>query len=138
MISFEYLKQAHLIRTIAKIYFMKEQYKNIINEAYNGFNERNIDKVLSFMHSNVHWPNGWEGGYVEGHSGVREYWTRQWKEINPNVTPISMEENESGQIVVKVHQVAKDMQGNVLFDGIVKHIYTIYDGLIKSMEIEKP
>ena len=117
---------------------MTEQYKNIINEAYKGFNERNIDKVLLFMHSNVHWPNGWEGGYVEGHSGVREYWTRQWKEIDPSVKPVSMEENERGQIVVEVHQSAKDMEGKVLFDGMVKHIYTIDDGLIKSMEIEKP
>lgn len=120
------------------MYFMTERYKNMISDAYKAFNERDVDKVLSFMHSNVHWANGWEGGYVEGHSGVREYWARQWKEINPTVKPISMGENASGQIVVEVHQVAKDMQGNILFDGIVKHLYTIDDGLIKSMEIEKP
>ena len=51
---------------------MTEQYKNIINLAYEAFNARDIDTVLSFMHQNVHWPNGWEGGYVEGHNGVRE------------------------------------------------------------------
>ena len=117
---------------------MTEQYIIIINEAYKAFNARDIDKVLSFMHQNVHWPNGWEGGYVEGHSEVREYWTRQWKEINPTVKPVSIEESGNGQIAVKVQQVAKDMQGNILFDGIVKHVYTIDNGLIKSMEIEKP
>ena len=93
------------------MYVMTEQYKNIINGAYEAFNERNIDKALSFMHSNVHWPNGWEGGYVDGHSGVREYWTRQWKEINPSVKPISMEENERGQIVVEVHRWQKICKG---------------------------
>ena len=117
---------------------MTEQYTNIINLAYDAFNARDIDTVLSFMHPDVHWPNGWEGGYVEGHNGVREYWTRQWKEINPNVKPVSFEENEKGQIEVEVHQVAKDMKGNVLFDGTVKHVYTFDKGLIKSMEIEKP
>jgi hypothetical protein len=121
----------------AKKIVMEERYKNIINLAYEAFNARDVDTVLSVMHPDVHWPNGWEGGYVEGHSGVRDYWLRQWKEIDPSVKPLSFEENEIGQIEVHVHQVAKDMQGNILFDGIVKHIYTIADGLIESMEIQK-
>jgi hypothetical protein len=116
---------------------MTEHDKNIINLAYEAFNARDIDTVLSFMDQNVYWPNGWEGGHIEGHGEVRAYWKRQWKEINPNVKPISFEENGSGQIEVEVHQVVKDMQGNILFDGIVKHVYTIGNGLIKSMEIEK-
>ncbi len=89
------------------------------------------------MDTNVCWPNGWEGGYVEGHDEVRNYWTRQWKEIDPKVKPIFFKEKEGGQIEVTVHQIAKDMQGKILFDGIVKHVYTIENGLIKSMEIEK-
>ena len=117
---------------------MKEQYKNMIKQAYEAFNARDIDTVLSYMHQDVHLPNGWEGGYVEGHNGVRTYWTRQWKEIDPNVQPVSFKENENGQIEVEVHQVAKDMQGKILFDGMVKHVYTIDNGLIKSMAIEKP
>lgn len=51
--------------------------------------------------------------------------------------PVSFEENETGQIENEVHQVAKDMWGNVLFDGLVKHVYTIDNGMIKSMGIEK-
>ena len=115
---------------------MTEHYKNMINLAYEAFNARDVDIVLSLMHQNIHWPNGWEGSYVEGQNEVREYWTRQWKEIDPIVKPISYDENEHGQIVVEVHQVAKDMRGNVLFDGLVKHVYTIDNGLIKCMEIE--
>jgi hypothetical protein len=34
------------------------------------------------MDADVHWPNGWEGGYVEGHDEVRDYLTRQWKELH--------------------------------------------------------
>ena len=117
---------------------MAEQDTILINQAYEAFNAREIDRVLATMDPNVHWPNGWEGGYVEGHTGVRDYWTRQWKEINPIVKPLSITKNKRGQIEVNVHQVAKDMQGNVLFDGIVKHVYTIEEGLIKSMEIEEP
>ena len=114
-----------------------KKYVDMIKSAYKSFNERNIDSALSVMDKNVHWPNGWEGGYVEGHDEVRAYWTRQWKEINSGVEPISFKENENGEIEVEVHQSAKDMKGNVLFDGMVKHIYTLKNGLIKSMEIKE-
>jgi ketosteroid isomerase-like protein len=111
--------------------------QNIIVSAYQFFNARNIDAVLALMDENVHWPNGWEGGYVEGHAAVREYWTRQWKELDPRVDPVEFAEARDGRITVDVHQVAKDMQGNLVFDGMVKHVYTIKDGLIETMEIEK-
>ncbi len=114
---------------------MIEEYKDILVRAYQLFNARDIDAVLLLMDANVHWPNGWEGGYVEGHGEVRNYWTRQWKEINPNVQPISFTENEDGKIEVGVYQVVKDMQGNILLDGLVTHAYAIENGLIKGMEI---
>lgn len=116
---------------------MEKEYEDILVRAYQLFNSRNIDAVLSLMDENVHWPNGWEGGYVEGHDEVKDYWTRQWKEIIPIVKPISFKETENGKIEVGVHQLVKDMQGNILLDGFVEHIYTIENGLIKSMEIEE-
>ena len=116
---------------------MQEQHKQLIKQAYTSFNARDIDAVLALMQEDVHWPNGWEGGYVEGHAAVRDYWTRQWQELNPNVQPVSFTEKADGQIIVEVHQLAKDMQGNVIFDGIIKHIYTLENDLIKTMEIEK-
>ena len=116
---------------------MVQKYRDLTKQAYTSFNARNIDAVLSVMHPDVNWPNGWEGGYVKGHDAVRNYWTRQWKELDPNVEPVAFKEQEDGQIEVKVHQIAKDLQGKVLFDGVVKHVYTIENGLIINMEIEK-
>jgi hypothetical protein len=116
---------------------MMEKYQDLIKQAYSAFNARDIDTVLKVMHPKVNWSNGWEGGYVKGHDEVRNYWTRQWKELDPNVQPVAFKEKEDGQIEVEVHQIAKDLQGNVLFDGMVKHVYTIENGFITNMEIEK-
>src|SRR5688500_8022902 len=117
---------------------MTSQYQDLIKKAYAAFNARDIDTILLMLHKDVHWSNGWEGGYVNGHEELRNYWTRQWKEIDPTVEPIDIKERQDGQIEVEVHQTAKDLEGNLLFDGKVKHIYSIENGLIKSMEIEKP
>ena len=117
---------------------MSEQDKQLIEAAYKYFNARDIDQVCVLLHPDVHWPNGWEGGYVEGHAGVSDYWTRQWKELDPTVQPIVFTEMENGQIEVEVHQVVNDLTGHLLADIIVKHIYTLENGLIKSMEIVHP
>lgn len=87
------------------------------------------------MHSDVDWPNGWEGGRVHGHDGVRDYWTRQWSLIDPHVEPVNFSTGESGRTIVTVHQVVRDLAGKLLVDQRVEHTYLIQDGLIRSMDI---
>ena len=50
---------------------MTIQYQDLVIKAYSAFNRRDIDTVLSTFHPDVHWSNGWEGGYVNGHDEVR-------------------------------------------------------------------
>lgn len=115
---------------------MSTQFEELIQKAYSAFNDRDIDKALSTMQPKVQWSKAWEGGYIIGHDEIKQYWTRQWNEINPNVEPIGFNERQNGSLEVKVHQRVKDLQGNSMFDGTVRHIYTFEDGLIKTMDIE--
>ena len=115
---------------------MEKQTQDLIEKAYAAFNARDIETALSTMHPDVQWPKAFEGGHVSGHNEIREYWTRQWTEINPNVEPVGFNERDNGSLEVKVHQNVKDLQGNILFDGLVKHVYTFQSGLIKTMDIE--
>ena len=118
--------------------------KNVISEqevllkqTYQHFNDRDIDASLAMMHPEVDWPNGMEGGIEHGHEAVRNYWTRQWKELNPIVEPVGLHERQNGTLEVNVHQIVKDQSGNLVFDGMVRHIYSFEDGLIMTMDIEK-
>ena len=115
---------------------MITHFENLIKKAYQAFNSRNIDTAISIFHPNVQWPKAFEGGYVNGHDEVRTYWTRQWKEINPTVEPIAFNERPNGTFEVTVHQIVKDLQENLIFDGTVKHIYTLEDNLLRRMDIE--
>ncbi len=45
--------------------------------------------------------------------------------------------DESGRIVVDVHQVVRDRGGKIVSDQMVQHVYVIEGGLIRSMEIRK-
>jgi hypothetical protein len=115
---------------------MKNPFEEVIQKAYAAFNERNIDNALSNMQPDVQWSKAWEGGYISGHDEIREYWTRQWAEINPKVEPVGFEERSNGSLEVKVHQRVKDLEGRLLFDGTVKHVYRFQNGLIQTMDIE--
>jgi ketosteroid isomerase-like protein len=90
--------------------------RDVLEAAYAAFNARDIDRALAVMHHDVVWANGMEGGYVYGHRGVREYWTRQWALIDPRVYPLRFE--------------------SVASQRIVQHVFSFDDGgLITRMEI---
>lgn len=109
--------------------------REMLTFMYAKFNAREMEAVLERLHPEVDWPNGMEGGRVFGRDGVREYWTRQWAMIDPHVEPVGFGMDEAGDTEVSVHQVVRDMEGKVLMDQMVKHVYRIEDGLIRRMEI---
>ena len=115
---------------------MEKEIQNLFKKAYAAFNARDIDIALSTMHPDVEWPKAFEGGYVSGHDEIREYWTREWKEINPSVDPVAYNERQDGTVEISVHQLVKDRQDTVVFDGTIKHVYTLQDGLLRRMDIE--
>jgi nuclear transport factor 2 (NTF2) superfamily protein len=108
-----------------------------LRAMYEAFNQRDADRVLNAMTADVDWPNGWQGGRVTGQDAVREYWRRQWAEIDPKVTPIHFTALPDDRVRVRVHQVVHDRNGNLLADTQVGHVYSFKGGLINSMEIEE-
>ena len=107
----------------------------LLKRIYDRFNARDMETVLAAMHPDVRWANGMEGGHVHGREGVREYWTHQWTMMNPNVEPVGFSDGPDGEVVVEVHQVVRDLSGNVLADRMVGHMFRIEDGLIRRFDI---
>lgn len=103
--------------------------------VYERFNARDMETVLAAMTEDVIWANGMEGGHVHGRDGVRSYWTRQWAMVNPRVDPVGFSEGQDGEVVVEVHQVVHDLEGKLLVDQMVGHIFRLEDGRIKRFDI---
>jgi hypothetical protein len=109
-----------------------------LRATYAAFNARDIDAVLAQMTTDVDWPNAWEGGRVQGHDGVRDYWTRQWAAIDPTVEPLGFATLPDGRVAVDVHQVARALDGSLLADARVVHVYAFRDDLVARMDVEEP
>ena len=109
--------------------------KTLIKQAYSAFNKRDIDGVLALMTEDVSWPKASEGGRVVGKEEIRAYWTRQWREFDGHVEPIAITEEDGDKIRVTVHQVVKNLQGDLLSDSEVLHVFTMNNGLIAAMHL---
>jgi hypothetical protein len=113
------------------------EQEQLLRRTYEAFNARDIEAVLGAMHPDVDWPNGMEAGREVGHDAVREYWTRQFELLDPHVEPTGFVEDEHGRIVVDVHQIIHDSDGELIADQQVQHVYTLRGGLIERMDIRE-
>jgi hypothetical protein len=107
----------------------------LLKETYAAFNARDIDAALALMTADVAWPRAFKGGFVRGPEEVRAYWTEQWSEIDPNVEPVSFQQEGADSILVEVHQVVRDLAGALLADVTVGHRFSFTGGLIDKMEV---
>jgi hypothetical protein len=111
--------------------------KALIEQAYAAFNERDVDRALAPLSDDVSWPKASEGGTVVGKAAIRAYWIRQWSEFDPHVQPCALAYIGGDETEVRIRQLVRDLEGNVLFDGEVRHVFTIQDGLITSMRLKE-
>jgi hypothetical protein len=109
--------------------------KTLIEQAYSAFNRRDIDSALALMTEDVSWPKASEGGRVVGKEEIRAYWSRQWREFDPHVEPLFVAVEQGGKIRVRVRQVVKSVDGDVLSDSEALHVFTVNNGLIAAMDL---
>jgi hypothetical protein len=111
---------------------------DLIAGLYKNFNARDINGALAALHPDVAWDNDLEGGYVHGHAGVREYWTRQWAMMNSQAEPLKYHVGDDGTINVEARLTARDTYGNLMYDNIGHHAFQLKDGLIRHFERVRP
>lgn len=108
---------------------------DVLKRLYDRFNARDMETLLSAMREDVIWANGMEGGHVHGREGVRSYWTRQWAMIDPHVEPVEFSKGAAGEVIVEVHSIVHDLNGNLLADQRVGHVFRLENGLIQRFDI---
>ncbi len=108
-----------------------------LRALYAAFNARDMDALLGAMTADVNWPNAWEGGRLAGREAVREYWTRQWAAIDPRVEPLELTPLPDGRIAVEVLQTVRDLDGTLVAEGRVRHVYAFSGERIARMDVEE-
>jgi ketosteroid isomerase-like protein len=110
--------------------------QELIQHLYDRFNARDLDAVLELLAEDVTWANGMEGTHVHGPEAVREYWTHQWSVIDPHVEARHILKATDGSIVVEVHLTVRDLEGRLLLDETITHVFRLESGRVKRFDIQ--
>jgi len=102
---------------------------------YRAYNERDIDGATEFLAPEVDWPNEATGGHVRGRSAVRQYWENQWKESNPRIEPLEIDVDDTGHARVRVHQFVTSLNGAILEDRKLEHVYAFDGAFVAKMTV---
>ena len=109
----------------------------LIERAFAALNARDIDGALACLHPDFDCPDGLEGGRLQGHGQVRAHWTGLWQTTDPRVEARYFRPAKAGGLAVEVRQLVRNRTGEVLADQTVTQVYTLGDGLIRRMDIER-
>lgn len=110
-------------------------HRQILEHLYHSFNGKMITEALAVIHSDATWANGMEGGLLFGHDQIRSYWERQWSYIDWHVKFVNAYITDEGLAIIDIHQIIRDLSGNIISIKDIQHIMQFEDGLIKSMRI---
>jgi hypothetical protein len=55
--------------------------------------------------------------------------------VDPHVEPVEISSNSKGEVVVKVHQVVRDLKRNLLADRLVMRVFQMRNRLIQRFDI---
>lgn len=111
--------------------------EDLLRRAYVAFNAKDIDALLAEMTDDVDWPNMIEGTRIVGHDAVRAYWRGQFETTDPQLEITGVREDDDAT-VLSVHQTLHDLDGNVLREGDVEHVYRFRDGKVARMDVRIP
>jgi ketosteroid isomerase-like protein len=114
------------------------EHEALLRDVYAAFNARDVDAVIATLHPDVDWPNAFEGGRVTGRDDVRDYWRRQFEQIDPRVEPRRFARTDDGRVAVTVHQRVFALDGTLLADREMTHVYAFRDGLVVRMDVIEP
>lgn len=107
----------------------------LLRTSYAAFNARNIAVTLRALAPDVEWPDQLEGVTVHGPEAVGEYWRRQWAVMDPHFELKHFEFDPNRNVVVTLIQTVRGMDGGTISQGLVRHVYTFENGLVRRMQV---
>lgn len=116
---------------------MPGEEEQVIRDAVDAWNERDIDRLIALHHEDavyVNPPNAIEPGTRRGHDEIREVARKQWEFLGDARQRVEQVHNLDGAIISE-HTASRRISGSgVPIENRLLVKWTIRDGLIERIE----
>ena len=112
-----------------------------VERLYDANQRRDFAAFRALVHPHLEWPDVTRGGALDTPEAVRDYWAYNDRALRIEMTPVQVELDDAGRIVVLANQVVWNLAGKLWSDLMVRHRYTLRDGLfwrLEVLEIDRP
>lgn len=112
-----------------------------VERLYDANQRRDFGAFRALVHPHLEWPDLTRGGALDSPEAVRDYWAYNDRALRIEMTPVKVELDDAGRIVVLANQVVWNLAGKLWSDLMVRHRYTLRDGLfwrLEVLEIDRP
>ena len=114
---------------------MEERRVAVLRRAYERFDARDVDALLTMMTGDVEWPDVAGGSVLHGRDEVRSYWEGQFSVADPRVVPVELVV-VGDEVVAVVEQRVTDLAGVPLAPmSVVFHRYAFEGDLVCRMVV---
>jgi hypothetical protein len=101
---------------------------------YRAFNDRDVDAALVHIAPGVDWQDE-SGGRIGGREALAAHWRAWWRQADPRIEPLDIEPGEGGTVVARVEQFVRTLDGKVLEDRDLAHVFTFEGPFVSRMDI---
>jgi len=108
--------------------------KTVIKQAYFAFNKRDMDGALALMVEGVSWPKASESGKIVGKEEIRLLDSALGRVRSPCRTACN-HQGTRGQSPRKSTPLVKNLDGDILSDTEVVHVFHVDNGRIAAMDL---
>ena len=113
---------------------MTTDHRQVLMDLYRAYNGRDIEGATEFLAPDVDWPNVMTGARERGRAAVRADWERQWR-LDPRIEPLEIDIVDADTAHVRVHQFVRALDGAILDDRKIEHVYTFDGNFIARMVV---
>jgi limonene-1,2-epoxide hydrolase len=115
--------------------FDEDERRDMLEQVYRAFNDRDLDAALERMAPGVDWPNEVTGGELHGRDALRSYWQKWWSDVNPTLEPMRIHFTKDGAARVLVDELVSAKDGEILQNRRVDHVFEFDGAFISRMTI---
>ncbi len=116
---------------------MTDAAADVVVRLHAALDRRDLDAVMVLMHPDVRFENFLDGGELVGLVEVRAFYQRLFDTLSPGFDVLATEILPDGRVRIDMQVAVHDRSGHLWSDSRSGAVYSLADGLVTGVVLER-